>query len=201
MRYFVEVENTAQARARLLFAGGISFFVFGDLLGLMTDLFDDALVLFDLIGCIFLWMGSMKWTCRKWTVTPAVFSIAFALRLALFLFEPKGLFSFLLYLPYSVTVLVGLVRVLEGYREFTECRVVGEEREWTTRAQQALVRSEVSYWVAVFISYLSVLMAFPALLLYAFSIGVRIWVSVQFFRRPQFLSADLYLREKRLRAQ
>ena len=201
MRYFIEVESSEQVKARLLFSGGILLLIFGVLIGLICDIFDGILFVFDLVGCLFLWMGTMLWTEGKWKTTASLFAIAFVLRLALLMWDPRGVFSFLLYLPYSLTLLVGLLRVLDGFYKYLERRAVPDAREWPVRAQQMLARSEVSYWVAVLIAYLSPLMAFPAFLLYAFSLGVRLWVALMLLRRPQFLSKGLYLKEKSLRAQ
>lgn len=201
MRYFFVCESQKRAQARLFMSCG---FVSGAL-SFVLSLFAGGEIagwnfFFDLCSCALLFCGSRLWDSQKLKTPSRWFAAAFVVRFILLVLNPKGLFSFLAFVPYSACLLIGQISLLEAYEAFLARFCAVRESRAVLRSKNALARSEVSFWIAVFLSYLSDLLLFPAIVLFLWSAGVRAWVSYLLFHSPA-LTFSFPLENKRVRAQ
>lgn len=201
MRYFLVFERQAHREARQFLSAGMLAPVLTFVLSVFVPAVADWVFLMDLLACVLLFSGVLMMEGRKMRRESILFAAAFAFRLGVAFLRPRGLFSFLTYVPFSACVLIGEVLILDRMMEFLRGRAEERERETLQRAQRALVRSEVSFWGATLISYLSDLLIFPALLMFVWAIGIRVWVSVLMYRSPRFLSSRLFFEERSARSQ
>lgn len=201
MRYYFLPENSKKQNARMILASGICALVVGMAFSLFWARFSLVALFSDLLGCALLFCGALRWEIDRMRVPVFLFALAFCMRIALVIWDPAGIFSFLLSLPFSVAVMAGELCVLEQLSLFWRARASEEYSKTLTRAQQALIRSEISFWVLRFISYLSDLLVFPALLLFLWTMGIRLWISYLVFQRPESLEGADLLGRKRVRSQ
>ncbi len=200
MRYFLVFETDAKREARLFFASSVSAFVLKQVFDLFVPFLSHLTFLLDLLGCALLFCGALLWD-RTRLRRVAIFSVvAFVLRLALVLWNPRGLFSFFTLLPFSFLVLLCEIWVAETYGAFLAFCARQGQADTLMRAKNALLRSELTFWVATLISYLSGVLAFSALLLYFWALGVRAWLSYLLFRNPQFISSRSFFERRRVHA-
>lgn len=188
MRYFFVFENQMQREARLFFSAGLLSFALAGVLSLFDAAISNFSVLLDLLGCVLFFSASFLWGSNRFKVPSAFFLAAFVFRLLLLSFSPKGLFGFLLQVPFSVCVLIGVLWCMDSYGSFLRLRAKEEAVEQLSKASKALIRAEVSFWIGTLLAYISDLLALPALVMLLWSLAVRVWAAWLFLRSPKPLS-------------
>lgn len=183
MRYFWSIENSKIRGARYYLACGIISFSLSTLIEFFFDEITVFVLLFDLIGCLLLFFGLLIIDGGKLTKKSILIATALAVRLCLVLTDRWGVFTFLLDLSFTLLVLFGEIFVLEGYA--AKLNYYGDEKKATIlgRLINALARSEICLWCVFIISYVSSLLAFPALLLMLWSVLVRMGCSFLVFKK------------------
>lgn len=181
MRYRFVGEKGETREARKLFATGMISFVCAFFLQTIPTFADYAFLL-DFFGCLTFGGGIVLWDIRKLKFSFLFFVLAFLARLVVVLVHPVGLFAFLWGLPFSLFTLSGEITLLLQLRLSWEGKISDAAQKKLKRATNALARAELSFWTATLISYVSDLLVMPAVLMFLFAMGVRIWVSYLLFQ-------------------
>lgn len=201
MRYFFVFESRARQEARTFLASGVLALALAALVRLLFNEGTMLIFVLDVLGCVLLLCGTLLWNRVRLRKASLIILAAFFWRIVLVVWSPVGLFSFFSYLPFTLFILFGQLMVLEYYQDFLRGRAEKSEERSLKKAQQALARAEISFWIAWVLSYVSDLLAFPALVMFAFSLGVRFWVSYLLFRSPQFISSRSFFEKTSVRSQ
>lgn len=201
MRYFYVSESEGRAQGRRWFSLGVS----AHLLSQVLEFFFPAAAVWFLPLSLAS-MGILYFSCVMWdrahTRRAGFFCLlAIVLRIGYAVWAPSGLFSFLLLLPASAAVLIGELLFLEKLQAFYRERVSSSEQKRFAKAVVALPRAEVSYWLAMLLSYITDLLVLPAVTLFFWSVGVRIWLSALTFRGPKPIPSRLFFEKRTARIQ